>query len=137
MLSKATEALRAIDAYDRIGARGVFDRLTAGRLDDSGDFKPGVGATPSQAVVLCGMLNREIGDRVKLMASLENTVVGPSGETAWDRLLAMEINADELWKDGRRPGNIAFALDDIMKLTRASMPSGLEWLASYVDAVTA
>ncbi len=36
-------ALRAIDKFDRLGFDGVAALLTRGRLDESGDFTPGVG----------------------------------------------------------------------------------------------
>src|SRR6266705_1954409 len=41
--------LRAIDKLDRVGPRGVYGLLTAGRKDESGDFTPGVGLSHPQA----------------------------------------------------------------------------------------
>src|ERR1700754_4784155 len=38
--------LRAIDKLDRLGASGVFELLTTGRKDESGDFTPGAGLSP-------------------------------------------------------------------------------------------
>jgi histidyl-tRNA synthetase len=41
--------LRAIDKLDRLGADAVFQLVTAGRKDDSGDFTKGAGLTSAQA----------------------------------------------------------------------------------------
>ena len=34
---------RAIDKFDRLGINGVYDLLTRGRMDESGDFTEGCG----------------------------------------------------------------------------------------------
>ena len=41
--------LRAIDKLDRLGSEGVFQLLTNGRKDESGDFTKGAGLTSPQA----------------------------------------------------------------------------------------
>ena len=41
--------LRAIDKLDRLGPDGVFQLLTGGRKDESGDFTKGAGLVPAQA----------------------------------------------------------------------------------------
>lgn len=41
--------LRAADKLDRLGAQGVFDLLTGGRKDESGDFTPGANLSNAQA----------------------------------------------------------------------------------------
>ncbi|TAJ31841.1 histidine--tRNA ligase [Bosea sp. (in: a-proteobacteria)] len=41
--------LRAIDKHDKVGDEGVFDLLTGGRKDQSGDFTKGAGLHGSQA----------------------------------------------------------------------------------------
>jgi histidyl-tRNA synthetase len=41
--------LRSIDKLDRVGPQGVFNLLTKGRKDESGDFTPGVGLSKPQA----------------------------------------------------------------------------------------
>ncbi len=43
------KVLRAADKLDRLGARGVFDLLTNGRKDESGDFTDGAGLSAPQA----------------------------------------------------------------------------------------
>lgn len=45
----AMKFFRALDKRDRVGVVGVFDLLTDGRKDQSGDFTEGVGLSPSQA----------------------------------------------------------------------------------------
>jgi histidyl-tRNA synthetase len=42
--------LRAIDKLDRLGAGGVFELLTTGRKDESGDFTKGAGLDVAQAL---------------------------------------------------------------------------------------
>jgi histidyl-tRNA synthetase len=41
--------LRAIDKFERLGPNGVFQLLTGGRKDESGDFTKGAGLAPEQA----------------------------------------------------------------------------------------
>lgn len=41
------QILRSVDKYDKFGANGVAQLLGAGRLDESGDFSPGVGLKQS------------------------------------------------------------------------------------------
>ncbi len=46
--------LRAIDKFDKVGIPGVFDLLTTGRLDPSGDFTKGAGLSGDQAdAIIC------------------------------------------------------------------------------------
>lgn len=98
------QVLRAIDKYDRVGDLGVFELLTTGRLDQSGDFTAGCGLSNAQAAALVGFLNvgRDtlIERRFWMMSTLES-MVDESGMTEFDRLLATN------------PPNIAHALDDL------------------------
>ena len=48
--------LRAIDKSDRFGLEGVFQLLTTGRLDESGDFTPGVGLSHEDAEAIIDIL---------------------------------------------------------------------------------
>ncbi len=41
--SRRVEVLRCLDAFDRLGIKGVLERLTTGRKDESGDYTVGVG----------------------------------------------------------------------------------------------
>jgi histidyl-tRNA synthetase len=41
--------MRAIDKFDRVGIQGVFQLLTDGRKDESGDFTKGAGLSEAQA----------------------------------------------------------------------------------------
>ncbi len=47
--SQRGTVLRAIDKLDRVGAQGIFQLLTDGRKDDSGDFTKGAGLSSPQA----------------------------------------------------------------------------------------
>ncbi|HEV7276955.1 MAG TPA: histidine--tRNA ligase [Devosiaceae bacterium] len=49
---KRVETLRAMDAMDRIGIKGVKERLGAGRRDESGAVTPGVGLDDRQVAYL-------------------------------------------------------------------------------------
>lgn len=134
------QILREIDKLDRIGLDGVCAMLGNGLRDASGAFNPGIGLMPIQI----GMIRlffeettghdtnektldamakvfsrlRQIRCRIDLMCCLEETAVGPN-ETAWDRLILMPQNEDETWSSNGRPKNIAWALDDIVKLLRS------------------
>jgi histidyl-tRNA synthetase len=50
--SKRGAVLRAIDKFDRLGVPGVFQLLTTGRIDQSGDKMEGVGLSAAQAYKL-------------------------------------------------------------------------------------
>ncbi len=47
---------RAIDKLERLGPKAVFDLLTNGRRDRSGDFTPGAGFGLQQACFIMGAL---------------------------------------------------------------------------------
>ena len=60
---KATQRLtimRAIDKYDRLGAKGVEQLLGVGRKDESGDFTKGAGLAPEQAEILLAFLETDV-----------------------------------------------------------------------------
>jgi hypothetical protein len=112
------QVLREIDKLDRVGAEGVFDRLTKGARDESGAFIPGVGLPAGKAALLLGaIVGRPIIDRIAVMEALENHE-NANGSTAWDEFLALPTNADNTWKDGGRPQNIAWAIDDLIAIIK-------------------
>ena len=129
------QVCREIDKIDRVGRNGVLARLTTGATDESGAYLPGLGIHPAQAELLLGMIcdggdeplahTARVSSRLRLLAHLEETS-DPSGSgTVWDWLLAMPVNADNTWSDGRRPENIAWALDDLVeRLTDKSKRPG-------------
>lgn len=90
--TQRAQVLRSMDKYDRIGPVGVFELLTVGRSDSSGDFLNGCGLRPAQAAAIVHFL--EIGKgslidrRFGLIARLEDAVVDEAtGETAFDRVM--------------------------------------------------
>lgn len=60
----------------------------------------------------------QVKGRIDLRALLEETTVG--AESAWDRLLAIPVNVDKTRRDGGRPANIGWALDDILHVLSQS-----------------
>jgi hypothetical protein len=111
---KWLQVLRQIDKLDRVGLAGVFDRLTTGAKDDSGAFVPGVGMDRANAATLLGLMNLQpLTSRLELMVALEDHQ-RPDGSSAWDALLAMRPPADNSWRNGGRPENIGWALDDLI-----------------------
>ena len=50
------DIFRSIDKFDKVGAQGVRDLLTKGRMDQSGDFTKGCGLTDEQAGMVVGFL---------------------------------------------------------------------------------
>ena len=98
--------LRSIDKFDKLGQAGVFDLLTEGRKDESGDFTEGAGLLPYQASQVIKVLLSTFeaaGDRVATIQHLE-TEIGdcPTGVKALGELQeitnildALEISRDE------------------------------------------
>lgn len=131
------QVLRTIDKLDKVGLGGVEKLLTIGLTDVSGSFIPGCGLDPIQTNLLMGFLAtkgetndatlraisawfgraQQVNSRIDMMVFLEDTDIG-GDRTAWDRLLDMRPNEDETWSDGGRPANIAWALDDLVKVAR-------------------
>lgn len=61
--SDTMKLFRALDKHDRLGSRGVFDLLTAGRKDASGDFTEGVGLSPASAGCILDFLSSANGSK--------------------------------------------------------------------------
>lgn len=126
------QILREIDKLDRLGLDGVCAMLGKGMEDKSGTFNKGVGLDRMQVAHLRMFLETKDADnpleamkawfrqaetvkrRRNTMAALESNVIDPeTGETSWDRLLAMPVNKDETWDNGGRPATLAYCLDMI------------------------
>lgn len=113
---KELQVLRTLDKADRLPAPEVFDLLTTGRTDTSGDVTPGCGLTRAQAAVLAAVTfagkEPRILSRFRAIEALESAVVdAATGRTAWDQLL-------EWYAAMPAPKNIAWLLDDLIDATR-------------------
>ncbi len=62
--------LRAIDKFDRLGAKGVEALLGAGRKDESGDFTKGAGLDATQAKAVLDLVSAGKGSRAEVLARL-------------------------------------------------------------------
>jgi histidyl-tRNA synthetase len=86
--------LRAIDKFDRVGARGLGDLLGAGRKDESGDFTRGAGLDKSQieivlAYILPGVLEGTVFGRrsVDAINAVNESTFGSQGLKEIDAIL--------------------------------------------------
>ncbi len=122
------QILRTIDKTDKIGVDGVIELLQ----------KPpeefGANLLPHEAMLIGEFLRLDklesfpaflrrasmIRNRFEMMAELERNV-HEDGRTSWDHLLDMRENEDETWRDGGRPKNIAWALDDLVAMLRQKL----------------
>ncbi len=75
-LGKRLTILRALDKYDRLGAKGVQYLLGEGRKDESGDFTKGAGLTGDQIGKVLGFVTAESGGREETLAAVEPLVAG-------------------------------------------------------------
>ena len=118
MNEQKQKIFRSLDKADKFQPIDVFDLLTKGRRDQSGDFTDGAGCTSGQAVVLTGFAYSTkqplINRRINLIEALEMTKVS-DGRTAWDVLLDEYDALPE-------PKNIAWILDDIVEQLARGKP---------------
>lgn len=84
--------LRAIDKFDRLGARGVEALLGAGRKDESGDFTKGAGLDASQAKAVLDLVSAGAGSRADVLARLAEI----GGEDAVSELRAIDAALNAL-----------------------------------------
>jgi hypothetical protein len=109
------QILRTLDKADRMAPPDIFDLLTKGRMDGSGDFTQGCGLKSAQAAVLTGYVfsvsEPKIDARLRLIDALERTVIDTHGRTGWDQLL-------DWYEDLPAPKNIAAVLDDLIEALR-------------------
>lgn len=123
-MNDTTQILREIDKLDRIGIDGVYSMLTKGMLDKSVSFNKGVGLHPFQSnfIIACITAKKldfisQLFSRINLMVTLEKIQINEN-ETAWDKLINMEQNKDNTWKNNKRPENIGWALDDLLRILK-------------------
>lgn len=144
-MDQRVQVLREIDKLDKIGLDGVCSMLGDGLRDASGAFNKGVGLMPVQVGIIRLFLTETTGHdsnektlaalktvmlrlgrirgRIDLMCALEESADEASGLTAWDKLLAMPTNKDNTWSNGGRPGNVGWALDDMLDAIRSRRPT--------------
>jgi hypothetical protein len=119
-----------MDKCDKIGVDGVVDLLQK----PPEEFGAGLNAIQAGLVGLflgCKADNsqdaisnmesffsraKKVTARIELMVHLDSLPVDGGTKTAWDALIVMPVNADETWSNGRRPANLAWALDDIISV---------------------
>ncbi len=119
-MNQKLQTLRTIDKFDKIGRDGVVELLQKPEAEFGanlmewqanliGEYLDMKGATNEETLAnLKTFLPRatRISNRFKLIAAMQM-----AGK--FDDFLALKTNADNTWKDGGRPENIAWALDDI------------------------
>jgi hypothetical protein len=120
--------LRTIDKHDRLGTGGVIDLLQkpmpegpaldpvrAALVGEILDAQGGTNSETIQAMKSWFGRAQKITARLDFMVWLDDqSTYNEHGKTAWDRLIEMPTNADETWRDGGRPANIGWALDDLL-----------------------
>lgn len=135
MDAQKLQVLRTIDKADKIGINGVIDLLQKPTAEFGADVDPiraaflgmflKTGELDGGRRTLAAMENLldrapVVRDRLVLMEVLEETIIDRENDrTLWDELLAMAPNRDMSWRNGGRPENIAWALDDIATLIAA------------------
>ncbi|MEL6170688.1 MAG: histidine--tRNA ligase [Pseudomonadota bacterium] len=96
--------LRTIDKFDKVGAKGVRELLTAGRIDASGAFIDGVGLEPEQAERVVGFLTAKGSTAAEtfrnLRAAIGDSRVGVEGiselQQISDLLVAQGYGSDRI-----------------------------------------
>jgi histidyl-tRNA synthetase len=87
--------LRAIDKYDRLGEAGVFDLLTNGRVDESGDKTLGVGLTSEQASTTISFIKATYSDEPLKVAASNSQILARQRNTIAASKIGVS-GADEL-----------------------------------------
>ncbi len=117
--------LRSLDKADKLGRAGVVELLQKPFDEFGANLDPITAELLGQYVDCSGASNEQtlrklnaflphaegVRRRLDLIVLLDATPV--DGVTGWDFLLEMRPNEDGTWRDGGRPANIAWALDDI------------------------
>lgn len=91
---KCLTVLRAIDKYDRLGEKGVFQLLTKGRKDESGDVTQGAGLSEEQANLVLSFMASGGGSRKEVLERLNKLVEGSSGEEGARELEEIDLFLD-------------------------------------------
>lgn len=121
------QILRTIDKHDKLGTDGVvellqkppeefgcdLDPIRAGLIGQFLDCKGGDNSETLENMREYFSHARRVTARIRLMTAMEQDVEGRD-TTPFDDFLAMPANDDETWRNGGRPKNIAWALDDIL-----------------------
>ena len=133
MTPERLQVFRTIDKFDKLGKDGVIELIQKPVSEFGANLMPWQAVLIGEIFDTKGAFNNEtlsnlskymkrvgmVSARFKLMTFLEENV-GNDRLTAWDRLLGMKPNVNETWDFGGRPANIAWAIDDIIGIIRAS-----------------
>ncbi len=84
--------LRAIDKFDRLGAKGVEALLGTGRKDESGDFTKGAGLNADQIKAVLDLVSAGQGSRADILTRL----AALAGENAVSDLRAIDVGLSAL-----------------------------------------
>jgi histidyl-tRNA synthetase len=83
--------MRAIDKLDRLGGHGVYDLLTSGRKDESGDFTKGAGLNEDQASRVLNLFAKQ-----PVLADEEGTTLYQPGDNPPETEAIVGSNNDVL-----------------------------------------
>ena len=83
--------MRAIDKLDRLGGHGVYDLLTSGRKDESGDFTKGAGLDEDQASRVLNLFAKQ-----PVLADEEGTTLYQPGDNPRETEAIVGSNNDVL-----------------------------------------
>lgn len=143
LTTQQMQVLRTMDKHDAIGTAGVVALLqkpesefgaglSATQARMVGDFLETKGADNAETLgnirawFVNAQAKRAMADivlksplvmsRCKMLCVLDDDVIMEDGETGLDTLLNMPANADQTWRGAGRPENLAWALDDILRM---------------------
>ena len=143
MNEQQTQVLRIMDKYDKLGKQGVIEELQTPLEEHGanlpkwqaysiGNFLDSPGKTNEETLTNINSWFQEQAEINKILGSVSKSfwnVVSnrldmlelleaennSDGMSKLDELLDRQENKDQTWKNGGRPSNIAFALDDLIE----------------------
>jgi histidyl-tRNA synthetase len=122
VIGRRMTVLRAIDKLDRLGPEGVFQLLTDGRKDESGDFTRGANLDGPQA------------DNVMRYLGYSGIVL-PSGKTVYQRDHLLDVIGDNSTRIARLKNAVAFGPTGTKGLEELESIAKVADAAGYGDRV--